>query len=68
MSFYYLSVEKEMLKVLIGDRNINMASQISEYMKARKSLFVVVGYGHIISKNDIVELLKKDGFTMTLIQ
>lgn len=61
-------VENEMLKVLIDDRNINMASQISEYIKANKSLFVVVGYGHVISKNGIVELLKKDGFTLTLIQ
>ncbi len=59
---------KAMYKALFDDRNINMANQISEYIKANKSLFVVVGAGHIIGENGIVELLRKEGFKLVQIQ
>ena len=58
----------EMYKVLLDDRNVKMAAQLAKNINANKSLFVVVGAGHIIGKNGIVELLKKDGFTLTQIQ
>lgn len=59
---------KEMYTALFDDRNINMAKQISENIKANKSLFVVVGAGHIIGEMGIVELLRKEGFKLVQIQ
>ena len=59
---------KEMYTALFDDRNINMTRQISENIKAAKSLFVVVGAGHIIGEKGIVELLRKEGFKLVQIQ
>lgn len=57
-----------MYKAIFDDRNMNMTKQISENIKINKSLFVVVGAGHIIGENGIVELLKKEGFKLVQIQ
>ncbi len=59
---------KAMYTALFDDRNINMTKQISNNIKANKSLFVVVGAGHIIGENGIVELLRKEGFKLVQIQ
>jgi len=59
---------KEMYNALFDDRNINMAKKISKNIKANRSLFVVVGAGHIIGENGIVELLRKEGFKLVQIQ
>jgi len=59
---------KAMYQAIFDDRNINMTKKISENIKANKSLFVVVGAGHIIGEQGIVELLKKEGFKLVQIQ
>ncbi len=59
---------KEMYQSILDDRNFNMAAQIGKAINAGKSLFVVVGAGHMIGRNGLVELLKKDGFTLKQIQ
>ncbi|MCF6192749.1 MAG: TraB/GumN family protein [Kangiellaceae bacterium] len=59
---------KAMYLKLFDKRNIKMAKKIDHNASAKKSLFVVVGAGHIIGKNGLVDLLTKDGFKATQLQ
>jgi len=59
---------KAMYIEMFDKRNLNMVSQIEKHIKANKSLFVVVGAGHIIGENGIVDLLSKRGFKLSQIQ
>jgi uncharacterized protein YbaP (TraB family) len=47
---------------LIYERNRNMASKIEDYLKTKESYFVVVGAGHLVGKQGIIEILKGKGF------
>jgi uncharacterized protein YbaP (TraB family) len=60
--------DKAIYEALFDERNIKMVKQISENLNAGKSLFVVVGAGHIIGENGIVDLLKKEGYSLAQIQ
>lgn len=60
--------ENAMYKALFDDRNIDMTAKILENIRANKSLFVVVGAGHVIGEKGIVELLRKEGFKLVQIQ
>lgn len=46
-------------------RNIKMAKKISRYLQGKKIYFIVVGAGHLIGKQGIVNLLKNRGYTLT---
>jgi len=59
---------KEMYKVILDDRNVNMVKKIKQSIAENKTLFVVVGAGHIVGEKGIVSLLKKDGFKLTQLQ
>ncbi len=43
---------------LIYERNRNMVSKIEEFLKNKDTYFVVVGAGHLVGKEGIIELLK----------
>ncbi len=47
---------------LITKRNYKMAKKIESYLKSDSDYFVVVGAGHVIGKDGIVDLLKKRGY------
>jgi uncharacterized protein YbaP (TraB family) len=46
-------------------RNIKMTRKISRYLQGKKIYFIVVGAGHLIGEQGIVNLLKKRGYTLT---
>jgi uncharacterized protein YbaP (TraB family) len=48
----------------IYERNRNMASKIEDYLKEKETFFVVVGAGHLIGSQGIIELLKGKGFIL----
>ena len=52
-------------KAMFDERNINMALKAEEYLKQGNTTFFVVGSGHMIGKNGIVQLLKDKGFKVT---
>ncbi len=54
MSFIY---EK-----LILERNKSMASKIEEFLKTKETYFVIVGAGHLVGNQGIIEILKGKGF------
>jgi uncharacterized protein YbaP (TraB family) len=47
---------------LIYERNRNMASKIEDYLKTKETYFVIVGAGHLVGNQGIIELLKEKGF------
>lgn len=47
---------------LFDDRNFKMADKIAAYLKTDKTYFVVVGAGHLVGKNGVIQLLKDKGF------
>jgi uncharacterized protein YbaP (TraB family) len=53
---------KEVYADLITKRNYKMTDKIEKFLKSNKDHFVVVGSGHVIGKEGIVDLLQKRGF------
>ena len=53
---------QEVYDELITKRNYKMTDKIEGFLKTEKDYFVVVGSGHVIGREGIVELLKARGF------
>lgn len=47
---------------LIVKRNERMALKIEDWLKGKEHVFVVLGAGHFVGKDGIIERLKKDGW------
>ncbi|HRT68185.1 MAG TPA: TraB/GumN family protein, partial [Bacteroidota bacterium] len=62
---YFIDVDEnfpkmqELMMQLIDERNVKMTKKIEEYLASDKTYFVVVGAGHTIGENSIINLLKK---------
>lgn len=52
-------------KKFFFDRNAKMADKIKSYLASEQIYFVVVGSGHLIGEKGIIQLLKKEGYTIT---
>ncbi len=53
---------KEVYSDLITKRNYTMTDKIVQFLKTKKDYFVVVGSGHVIGEEGIVDLLERRGF------
>jgi uncharacterized protein YbaP (TraB family) len=49
---------------LVVERNRKMVSKIEEYLKEKETFFVIVGAGHLVGNQGIIELLKGKGFSL----
>ena len=49
---------------LFYKRNREMTVRIEQFLKGKKTVFVVVGAAHLIGKDGIIELLRGNGFTV----
>ena len=47
---------------LVYERNKKMASKIGDFLKAKETYFVIVGAGHLVGNEGIIELLRRDGY------
>lgn len=55
-----------MYEKIIDERNDNMTIKVEEWLKEDKTIFIVVGAGHIIGEKGIInQLKKKDKYTIT---
>jgi len=52
-------------KRLLTDRNHNWIPKIEELARGEKNAIIIVGAGHLVGKEGLVELLKKDGLKVT---
>ncbi len=52
----------EIYNALITKRNYMMTKKIEGFLKTKKDYFVVVGAGHVIGKEGIVDLLQQRGY------
>jgi len=50
------------LEKLLYERNKKMASKIKNFLKAKETYFIIVGAGHLVGNEGIIELLKRDGY------
>ncbi len=47
------------------ERNKNMTEKIREYLQDNKIYFVIVGAGHLLGEEGIIENLRKEGYNIT---
>ena len=58
---------EEYNNALLTDRNKGMTEKVIDYMKSGKTVMLVVGTAHFLGDDGIVELLRKQGVTVTQI-
>ena len=59
---------KGIYQSMFTDRNQLMADKVDKYLSENKSLFVVVGAGHVVGETGLVISLRNRGYTVTQIQ
>jgi uncharacterized protein len=59
---------KKIMKRLLEDRNVGMAQKIMRLLKAGEKAFIVVGAGHMVGENSIVQILRQQGFQVRQIK
>ncbi len=52
----------KLYKELIADRNVNWLSMIEPYQKTPQKEFILVGVGHLVGPDGIVEALRQKGY------
>jgi len=57
--------EPVIYKRLLTDRNRNWLPKIEEFLRGDKNTIVIVGAGHLVGKEGVVELLRKKGLKVT---
>ena len=61
----FVEEEPALYKRLLTDRNKSWIPKIEEFSKGDKNTIVIVGAGHLVGKEGVVELLKKKGLKVT---
>jgi uncharacterized protein YbaP (TraB family) len=54
-----------LFKKLVTDRNKRWIPKIEELLRGERSAIVIVGVGHLVGSEGVVELLKKNGWKIT---
>lgn len=57
-------VEEKLNQRIYNERNLKMAAKVEEFLKANKKIFVVVGVGHLILEDNVLEILSKKGYSI----
>ena len=55
---------KPILEKMFYERNIKMVSTIKDLLKEKKKFFVVVGAGHLVGENGIIQLMQSPNYTI----
>lgn len=56
--------EEKLNQRIYNERNLKMAAKVEEFLKANKKIFVVVGVGHLILEDNVLEILSKKGYSI----
>ena len=57
-------MEADNQEVLLDGRNRNWVGQLKNILPT-KNIFMAVGAGHLVGKSGLIELLRKEGYTIT---
>ena len=58
------NMDEKSQDIMLGSRNRNWVAQLKKLL-AEKSLFIGVGAGHLVGKQGLLDLLKKEGYSLT---
>ncbi len=67
ITFSSLTEEPELApfyEKMIDERNFNMAEKIDEFLGGDETYFIVVGAGHLVGENGLVNLLTEKGYAV----
>lgn len=56
---------EHLYELLITDRNIEMTTKIEDLLKGQKTYFVVLGAGHMVGDQGVVNFLTRRGYEVT---
>lgn len=56
--------EEKLNQRIYNERNLKMAAKVEEFLKVNKKIFVVVGVGHLILEDNVLEILSKKGYSI----
>lgn len=59
---------REFYNVFITERNAHMVKKIEEYINTDDKYFVVVGAGHVVGEDGIINQLEDKGYTITRLE
>ena len=54
---------RDFMRALMDERNEGMANKIAGYLQTSADYFIIIGSGHFIGENSIINLLARRGFT-----
>lgn len=54
----------EVYKSVLTDRNLDWLPKIKTYLQGERNVMVIVGAGHLVGKNGLLELLRKEGYAI----
>jgi uncharacterized protein YbaP (TraB family) len=55
----------DLFKRFLTDRNMKWMPKLEELLKGKANAIVIVGAGHLVGKDGLVEMLKKNGYVVT---
>jgi uncharacterized protein len=61
-------VQREALAALLNARNANWLPEIKRMLSGNHQNLIIVGAGHLVGPSSVIDLLQKDGYTVTRIQ
>ncbi len=62
------TIDSSFQEDLIDNRNIVMTKQLTQFYLKEGSCFVAVGAGHLVGEKGIIELLRKQGYTVRAVR
>jgi hypothetical protein len=63
-----LSASPELQQALIKNRNANWSKWIEQRMAQPGEVFIAVGAGHLAGRDSVIDLLKRDGYSVRRVQ
>jgi len=65
---YFLELMDELNGGLLTQRDIGMADAAMQYMAEGKKVFYVVGLAHLLGEDSVVDLLRKNGYSVERVE
>lgn len=61
-------ISQKLTRLLFDERNVGMSKKITTLLNSGKKVLVVVGAGHFVGQNSILDILQKEGYQVRQIK